>query len=553
MTPFLGWFTKMTDDKAIVSVSDLVPKHPAPYFNLAIEPWIPVLRDGEVQFVGFSALFEDAHQIDDLAVADPIEYFALTRYLIAVTYLIDFYAGLDGEGLDKIADGESFPPKAVHSVVDRLSSLWWLFHPDTPFFQEGSLPSKMSKKLTEKDTLETATVSYETLVPFRPAKTNEAWWYRADGLGLSFSEAALVLLSRHFAAVPGNEAGVLGKDKTRCEGGLMMSGPAEVTSLFWKGASLAKTLTMNLMVDISKNINNDDVLFSEAPLDIAHHIGSPLYKFSSSGGSAFLVWPGEGNRVQRVLRAPLPVPETDAKALVISAKINDPHVLRIKPKDGDSNEGNPNKGILSFSGSASQFENIYGLYRKSATGRDGLRDSIIKERATKYPLRLKEYSLCGTTIEGGGTFTGARINSVTSVTLTPQPLLLNEARSRVFNQLVGKFAGSSSSCISYLSHSIATALGLPKESSLKDALRSRARTHLWGVLEDSISNLYQLILDSKDLKELSNIPEETKSIWIKETMAVFDSTVASYMHTGSIQSRVFKSRSALERSLWKTL
>jgi hypothetical protein len=147
----------------------------------------------------------------------------------------------------------------------------------------------------------------------------------------------------------GNEAGILGKDKSRCEGGVMVAGPQDITSLILDADRLSATLAGNLVCGITEAITTKSVLFFEAPTEVTAHIDDPLYRFTASGAAAFLVWPGVGSDTSRVLRAPLPVPPDVTKKLMMSARLSDPHVLRALQPAGTPDANNSNKGIIAFS------------------------------------------------------------------------------------------------------------------------------------------------------------------------------------------------------------
>ena len=549
-----------TDTTAVLGsrcLEDLVPRHPVAQFNLAVEPWIPVVTDRGAESLGFVEVLTRSHEIHDLAIVDPLEKYALIRYLLAMTYLAHAY---DPEGAwEAAARGEQghwppLPARGVESVVARMRGQWWLFHPEHPFAQTPALISLMSKQVSSKDTVETMTEGYECLIPFRPAKSNESWWYKAQGEALNECDAPLALLSRHFAAVIGNEAGVMGKSTSHCEGGVMVAGPQEVTSLVFEADRLSATLAGNLVEKISDTVTPDSVLFFEAPLDVAAHLDDALYLFTASGGAAFLVWPGPSAGVSQVLRAPLPVSETTAKQLMVDARLSDPHVLRALQRPGSPDASNPNKGIIAFSSAATQFQNVFAMYRKTTLGMEDLRDSIITPRALLF-IRDSYRRLAGVTVSGGGNFTGMRIKATTAVSLNPAPLTLEGPRAQTLRFMLGHLADRSSSCLSQLSYEIEQALGgvvTPGPAKSK-ALRREAATILWADVDKSIDDLYHRIA-TVPLDQLpEDLPADLKTTWISATVRVFDTITATYTQSPRVRARVHEHRFSLGRALWNKL
>ena len=553
MTPATAASTASTK-----SIGDLVPVHPRAHFNLGVEQWIPVVTERGVERVGLVDALLRAHEIHDLAIVDPLEKYALTRYLLSLTYLVHAYEpGGDWSGVVKADGGEwgALPRSGVEAVIERLSECWWLFHPKAPFMQLPELLTSMGKKVTDKDTLVSVTEGYECLVPFRPAKSNEAWWYRTDGSPLDMASAPLALLSRHFGAISGNEAGVCGQDKTRCEGGVMVAGPQEVTSLLLQGPRLSVTLAANLVEAITQVITPESVLFFEAPTQVAAHLDDALYRYTASGGAAYLVWNGDDDGVWRVLRAPLPVSASTAKQLMVAARLMDPHVLRARQPSGSLDSNNPNKGIVAFSAAASQFENVFELYRRSSTGMSGLRTNIVNPADLTLSVKPSTLRLSGVTIDGGGTFTGMRIESTVAISMDLMPLTLDPSRALTLRLLLGRLADGTSSCLSQLSYELGQALGgggslgAPKVKGL----RREASIALWAAADGAIQDLYETVASAPLDTLPSSLGESIKKSWIDATVEVFDTLTATYVNSPRTRARVYEHRLTLRRALWNKL
>jgi hypothetical protein len=546
--------TNTTKSETEVRLSEIVPNHPKKYFNLGSEPWIPVETQKGSERLGFNDLLYRCHEVIDLRVGDPLARFALLRYLLALTYLAYAY-NREGAWKEVVEGGATLPKGGIEAVINRMKDSWWLFHPDTPFAQIPQLRTEMHKTFTAQDGLIEATEGFETLVPYRPSKNNEIWWYKPDDRGLPCSEAALVLLTRHYAATPGNEAGILRETKSRCEGGLMVYGPLELTSLVVGLPNLASLLAENLIESIANNISDQSKLFFEAPTKVAENIDDPLYLYSASTAAAYLVWPGEGNNITRVLRAPLPIESNTAKELIKAARMRDPHVLRLKTEIGSPNPGT-NKGLISFSATATQFENVFSLYKRSADGISGFQSCVIDPNARLFGIKRSETSLEGVTVSGGGNYSGTRIEAVVQVTLDPKPLLLETRQARAFSLLVGKLAGGKDACLFRLTNAINKVIAGESariSNTRRAALFNRAQTLLWSHLDSSVSRLYQDIANSPNGPWPETLPEETKKEWIEQTMAVFNILVAPYEHAPRTRSKVVEYRNQLKANLRRTL
>ena len=535
------------------TLGDLVPAHPDRFYDLGIEPWIPVETTAGPANWGFNELLRRSHEVVELRIGDPLERFALQRYLIALTYLALAY---DPDGLwDEVADGGPLPEAGVEAVIERMAEQWWLFHPDTPFAQMPLLRSTMSKQPSVKDTLDDMTEGFEVLVPYRPSKSNEAWWYKPDGHGLPFSEAPLVLLSRHYATIAGNEAGVLGQSKTSCVGGLMVCGPQSVTNLLVGFPTLARTLAGNLMTNIADGVTRESPMFFEAPTKVADHLGDPLFLYTASGGGAFLVWPGSDQVITRVLRAPVPVLPASAKALINAARLADPHVLRVKPKADSDDIANPNKGLVAFSATAVQFENVFALYKRGADCASDLRPSVVRPQERFFPALAGSTTLVGVTIQAGGTWTGVRIEAVAQISLDSAPLLLTPEPAHALRILIGQLVDSKKSCLSQLMFHVGKVIAGESRPSdgKRDSLSRAAQTLLWNSLDASVAGLYKTIASSPTGPWPESLPPATKQEWIDQTIFAFNELTAPYDHSPRMRARVAEHRPMLKNALRRQL
>ncbi len=102
-------------------------------FNLLTEPWIPALfNDGRWERVGIQEVFKHAGRIRQIAAANPMDRFALLRFLLALLYWCK------GNPCDEpILDDETFPG-VWFSKLNSDPQLFDLFGPGPRFYQDPS-------------------------------------------------------------------------------------------------------------------------------------------------------------------------------------------------------------------------------------------------------------------------------------------------------------------------------------------------------------------------------------------------------------------------------
>ena len=72
-------------------MDDNVARQPA--FDLVHDPWIPVVTGGHAHLVSLRDCLVNAHEIDTLATAAPLETVAVLRQVLVPVYLDAHFAG----------------------------------------------------------------------------------------------------------------------------------------------------------------------------------------------------------------------------------------------------------------------------------------------------------------------------------------------------------------------------------------------------------------------------------------------------------------------------
>ena len=135
-------------------------------FNLLYEPWIPVIRhDGSREELSICDIFRYAHEFDRLGGELPTQDVAILRLLLAVLHTVFSRYDLEGNSnrvetpqgartrWKALWDAGDFPEEMISVYLRRFENRFWLFHPETPFFQvpnlEGATEYPASKLIGE--------------------------------------------------------------------------------------------------------------------------------------------------------------------------------------------------------------------------------------------------------------------------------------------------------------------------------------------------------------------------------------------------------------------
>lgn len=335
---------KLTDaqlaDQARVNLQEA---HATPVYDLTVETWIPVLRDGSVVCVGLRALFADAHRITDIAVPNPLLRAALRRFLGALTADLirrNRHTSAD-EWLDIHSDETGFTVTQIDGLFAAHQPHLWLWHPSSPFLQDRRLSTTLVKPQDDQPVQE--------LVLHLPSGSSAAWWVKAGEPalqgGLPPDQSALWLIARWFYAINGNCGTVQLSDDTLGTsqgGGTFAETIATVTHAFRvDGASLLRTLLRGQPEWLNTGVaysDSDSSLYSCAWLDLEQPRPSPdpLYGSTVNVASVLLSGIDEYGNTTRFVRGPTPLPKLDAKNLRDEALKNDAHRVIFRGDKGDS-------------------------------------------------------------------------------------------------------------------------------------------------------------------------------------------------------------------------
>ncbi|HMD86534.1 MAG TPA: type I-E CRISPR-associated protein Cse1/CasA [Terriglobia bacterium] len=194
-------------------------------YNLLEKPWIPVLwNDGHSSRVGVIEALTQAAQIRQIALASPLDLFAVHRFILTLLYWKAFLAG----GIEQARNSLLEDGKIPDTVVDGISKeahRFDLFDDKMPFMQDPSTRGEKEKKSAGSFFAELA------------AGTNIAHFHHGDdeNLRLCLPCAALGILR----VVPWSQSGGAGLTPSVHNAPPIM--------LLAAGDNLAVTLGLNLL------------------------------------------------------------------------------------------------------------------------------------------------------------------------------------------------------------------------------------------------------------------------------------------------------------------
>lgn len=507
-----------------------------PHFDLASEPWIPVVFSGgdEERMVSLSTLVDEAHRLS-LSFADPMVEHAMLRFLLAGSHL-SFTDPSSRGSWTQVPSGAPIPSAAVLEGLRRVAGSFWLFHPDRPFFQEPGLLSAMS----ESQTLKPA----RALFPYVPEGSNPDWFnrdIREPGLGMLASG----LLLRHFFALPGNETPNLVLGGKRSEGGSAQLSHNGRSFVSYAGGTLASTLAGNLVDDWAVS-SGSCVAFRESPTDPVAHIDDPLYLYSSSGAASLLVRDPAGAVL--LAKTPALLSKQQAKLLSEAVKLNDPHALRTPPRSAAAGEFSH----LVLSPDSHQFANMRKMFDYSA-GRgvsELVGTSLLKRHTRLLPAATSNIRILN--VSGAGSSTAAMVGSASASTADPASVRMIAAegeRAEAMAALLARVGGSSESARSHVTYRVVSALRSP---GLRDAMRQKAETPLWNRMEDLVANVVERVSTSPEDSafEAAMLTQEEQHRFVDAGLEVYDLLCGSAARLRDT-SDIHRNRIALRRSLWR--
>jgi len=217
----------------------------SPEFNLLYEPWIAVLTNGgDKKEISLCEVYKSAQAYRSLAGELPAQNTAVLRLLLAVLHSAynnfetaeeaeDFWVTLWQDG--------SFRYEAIVNCLRQYEDRFWLFHPDTPFFQIPGLDkrddvfgpfniAKLNGELSESD----------NKARFIPQRSGY------EKTSLSYSEAARWLLYYNgFAETFGKLESKCKRNKSDMSLGVGWLGKLGLISAY--GDNLFQTLMLNFV------------------------------------------------------------------------------------------------------------------------------------------------------------------------------------------------------------------------------------------------------------------------------------------------------------------
>lgn len=130
---------------------------PEKEFNLLEEPWIKVIKPTlEIKEVSLTDAIIYAHEYTQLSGEMPTQDIAILRLLLSVVQTVFYRYNIDGEYDELSKDNDSdcedvlerwqdywnlqkFPEQIIKKYLKKVYERFWLFHPNTPFWQVSDL------------------------------------------------------------------------------------------------------------------------------------------------------------------------------------------------------------------------------------------------------------------------------------------------------------------------------------------------------------------------------------------------------------------------------
>ncbi len=209
-------------------------------FNLLDEPWIRVMDGGgTVREVGLVECFRRAHELKCISGELPTQDAAVLRLLLAIVYAVFARETAVAKMLPQwrdLRERGAFDFAAVEMYLRHYVERFWLFHPETPFFQVAGLHTKGG------------TVNpVSPVICDVPSRAERRFFCPRNGEeleSLSFAEAARWLVSLHAWDYAGKKASIVGGDPNG--GGTGWLGKLGV--VYAEGENLFETLLLNMIL-----------------------------------------------------------------------------------------------------------------------------------------------------------------------------------------------------------------------------------------------------------------------------------------------------------------
>lgn len=209
-------------------------------FSLLDSTWVQVLlSDGSVEELSLRQVFDQADEVIEPVGESPTQVFTLMRLLLAIVH-----RSLDGPTPDGWADlhrNGTLPVRQIMEYLDEHAERFWLFHPETPFYQVAGLRSGKN----DVSGLEKLIADVPTGWPMFIGRSGKAL------RRISFGEAARWLVQLQGFDVSGIKTGAVGDPRVKSGKGYPIgTGHAgALGGVYVNGRNLTETLLLNLVCD----------------------------------------------------------------------------------------------------------------------------------------------------------------------------------------------------------------------------------------------------------------------------------------------------------------
>lgn len=220
-------------------------------FDLTAEPWVPVTASGSRTEVSVRSVLLDAHEMDGLAVDDPLQAVAVFRQVLLPVVLHAFGAPRDVDEWHRRHRVRQFDAGVVTAYLDEHAPRFDLFDPVQPFAQVAGLQPSSGE--TKPVSLLIPQLASGNNVPLFSARTDN------DPPALTPAEAARAVLSGQCWDTAAIKTGALGDPKMRT--GKTTGNPTgplgQLGVVIPLGATLFETLMLSVPV-IPQGLRRED-------------------------------------------------------------------------------------------------------------------------------------------------------------------------------------------------------------------------------------------------------------------------------------------------------
>ncbi len=327
-------------------------------FNVATDPWIPVIHNGEEKLYSLTSTLTYAHEISGLgANVLPLERDSLLRLLAAATCMcVRAQKG-------KVTKDYKFDPETVQKFIDKYGDKWVLGDPVYPFMQNWAATS--GAPVTQLDNTIGAPV--RSLDIHEPGDSSYICHVALSDGDLSADPALITrtLVTYWYHSMPSNGSaehdGIRLNDKNKrqkaqigCSIGTSMKGFGG-TFFWWVGPTLVETLLANIPIAWLQPEHEPVWLNQQAQPNPGSVAGS-LWIATYAGNRPLIGWDENGKPVRYLSGASINTPgwaekksvatEEGAEARAAANRIGpllaqDPTILSFEVEGKRKKEGTP--------------------------------------------------------------------------------------------------------------------------------------------------------------------------------------------------------------------